>query len=190
MSVSQDARARRRRETHRRIYACAMRLFQERGFDEVTVAHIVAAAGVSVPTFYDHYPSKEHIVLPMPQPSDIEKVLLAQDPRLSIAERLRQGILGWLASYEGQEREELLDRWRIVVRNPGLRTRAATFERATAEMVLELVTDEEATTCLPDVVVAASLSAYTQILLRWAEADGRVPLEQVAEQVLAALREL
>jgi AcrR family transcriptional regulator len=190
VTVSQDARARRRQETHRRIYTCAMRLFQERGYDEVTVAHIVAAAGVSVPTFYDHFPSKEHIVLPMPQPGDIERVLLVQDPSMPIAERLRQGILGWLAGYQEEEREELLARWRIVVRTPGLRTRAATFERATAEMVLGVVQVEESTTELPDVVVAASLSAYTQILLRWAEADGRVPLEEVARQVLAALREL
>jgi hypothetical protein len=41
-----------------------------------------------------------------------------------------------------------------------------------------------------DVVVTASLSAYTQIILRWAEADGRLSLEEVAEDVLAALREL
>jgi AcrR family transcriptional regulator len=188
VSVPHDARTRRRQETHRRIYACAMRLFQERGYDEVTVAHIVAAAGVSVPTFYDHFPSKEHIVLPMPEPGDLEKVLVGEG--LSVAERLRRGIVEWLAGYQGQEREELLDRWRIVVRTPGLRTRAATFERATAEMVLGLVSTEEPATGLPDVVVAASLSAYTQILLRWAEADGRVPLEEVTEQVLAALREL
>jgi AcrR family transcriptional regulator len=190
VSVPHDARTRRRQETHRRIYGCAMRLFQERGYDEVTVAHIVAAAGVSVPTFYDHFPSKEHIVLPMPEPGEIEKVLLTVGEGLTIAERLRRGIVSWLASYQGQEREALLDRWRIVVRTPGLRTRAASFERATAEMVLGMVSVEESTTALPDVVVAASLSAYTQILLRWAEADGRVPLEEVAERVLAALREL
>ncbi|MGY1622368.1 TetR/AcrR family transcriptional regulator [Geodermatophilus sp. SYSU D00965] len=188
--MSQDARTRRRQETHRRIYACAMRLFRENGYDEVTVAHIVAAAGVSVPTFYDHFPSKEHIVLPMPTPGEVEQVLLSVGEGLTVAERLRRGIVGWLASYQGPEREDLLERWRIVVRTPGLRTRAATFERATAEMVLALVKAEESTSGLPDVVVAASLSAYTQILLRWAEADGRVPLEEIAEQVLAALREL
>ncbi|MGY1704281.1 TetR/AcrR family transcriptional regulator [Geodermatophilus sp. SYSU D00697] len=188
--MSQDPRARRRQETHRRIYACAMRLFQERGYDEVTVAHITAAAGVSVPTFYDHFPSKEHIVLPMPRAEEVEQVLPAMSEGLTVAERVRRGILGWLAGYQGEDREELLARWRVVVATPGLRTRAATFERATAEMVLGLVQSEDSASGLPDVVVAASLSAYTQILLRWAEADGRVPLEEVAEQVLAALREL
>jgi hypothetical protein len=40
------------------------------------------------------------------------------------------------------------------------------------------------------VVVTASLSAYTQIIMRWAEEDGRESLQDVAETVLAALRQL
>ena len=40
------------------------------------------------------------------------------------------------------------------------------------------------------VLIAAALSAYTEILLRWAETDGAEPLEDVAEQVLATLRSL
>jgi hypothetical protein len=34
------------------------------------------------------------------------------------------------------------------------------------------------------------MSAYTQIILRWADEDGRQSLEEVAETVLAALRQL
>jgi AcrR family transcriptional regulator len=185
----QDPRARRRQATHRRIYTTAMRLFTEQGYDAVTVGHIAAASKVSVPTFYDHFPSKEHIVLPMPDVREIEQVLAAQDQGLPIAERMRQGILGWLGSIQGPDRDEMLERWRIVVTTPGLRTRAATFERATAEMVLDVVEPDERSV-VPGIVVTASLSAYTQILVRWAEDEGKVPLEDVADQVLAALREL
>jgi AcrR family transcriptional regulator len=185
-----DHRARKRAETHRRIYRAAMDLFREHGYDAVTVGQIVAASQVSVPTFYDHFPSKEHVVLPMPDPGDIEKILLAQAEGLTIAERMRSGIVNWLSTFQGTDRDELLERWRIVVSTPGLRTRAATFERATAEMVLGLVTHDDRPGVVPDIVVTASLSAYTQILVRWAEADGHRPLEEVAEEVLAALHEL
>jgi AcrR family transcriptional regulator len=185
----QDPRARRRMATHRRIYDTAMRLFTEQGYDAVTVGHIAAASGVSVPTFYDHFPSKEHVVLPMPDPREVEQVLAAQDQGLPIAERMRQGILGWLGSIQGPDRDEMLERWRIVVTAPGLRTRAATFERATAEMVLDVVEPGDRSV-VPGIVVTASLSAYTQILVRWAESEGKVPLEDVADQVLAALHEL
>ncbi|MGY1637146.1 TetR/AcrR family transcriptional regulator [Geodermatophilus sp. SYSU D00742] len=188
MTEPQDPRARRRQATHRRIYTTAMQLFAEHGYDEVTVGQIASAAKVSVPTFYDHFPSKEHIVLPMPQRGEIEQVLAAHDEGLPIAERMRRGILGWLGSIQGPDRDELLERWRIVVTTPGLRTRAATFERATAEMVLGVV-EPDNRSVVPDIVVNASLSAYTQILVRWAESEGKLPLEDVAEQVLAALRE-
>jgi AcrR family transcriptional regulator len=184
-----DHRARRRAETHRRLYRTAMQLFHERGFDAVTVGQIASAAQVSVPTFYDHFPSKEHIVLPMPGREDLERVLLVHD-EVPLAERMRRGILAWLTSYQGQEREELLERWQIVVRTPGLRTRAATFERATAELILGLVQDEPRPAVAAEIVVTATLSAYTQVLVRWAEGDGQRPLEDIAEEVLAALHEL
>jgi AcrR family transcriptional regulator len=183
-------RARRRAETHRRIYLTAMRLFQEHGYEAVTVGQIAAASQVSVPTFYDHFPSKEHVVLPMPAPGDVERLFAAQDERLPVLERLRQGIVRWLASFQGTERQELLDRWRIVVTTPGLRNRAATFERATAELVIGVVEAQTRPAAVPDIAVTAILSAYTQILVRWAEGEGRRPLEEIAEEVLAALHEL
>ncbi|MGY1822571.1 TetR/AcrR family transcriptional regulator [Geodermatophilus sp. SYSU D00079] len=189
MTEPQDPRTRRRQATHRRIYTTAMRLFAEHGYDAVTVGQIAASAKVSVPTFYDHFPSKEHIVLPMPDVREVEQALGAQDQGLPLAQRMRQGILGWLGSIQGPDRDEMLERWRIVVTTPGLQTRAATFERATAEMVLDVVEPDDRS-IVPGIVVTASLSAYTQILVRWAEGEGKVPLEDVAEQVLDALREL
>jgi hypothetical protein len=101
--------------------------------------------------------------------------------------------MGWIAHYDGDELEQLLERWRIVVATPGLRNRAAEFERATAGLVADALKADARPDSSPvamDVVVTASLSAYTQIILRWAEGDGRRSLKDVAEDVLAALREL
>jgi AcrR family transcriptional regulator len=188
-----DWRARKRDETHQRIYETGMRLFQEHGYDHVSVGDIAAAAKVSVPTFYAHFQSKEHIVMPMPTQDEVDQILAGQPADRPLADRVRGGILAWLAHYGPQEREQLLDRWRIVVATPGLRNRAAEFERATAGLVSDALKADAQPGSSPvamDVVVTASLSAYTQIILRWAEADGRVPLEEVAEDILAALREL
>src|SRR6202012_4637993 len=103
---------------------------------------------------------------------------------LPLAERVRTGLLMFLAQWDDAERARLLERWRIVIASPVLRNRAAEFERATAGQILHAL-DEESEAALPpigpEVVVTASLSAYTQILLRWAENDGREPLEEVAE---------
>jgi AcrR family transcriptional regulator len=190
---TQDWRARKRDETHQRIYESAMRLFRERGYDHVSVGEIASAAGVSVPTFYAHFPSKEHIVMPIPAQEEIDRILTAQPPELPLADRIRAGILAWLAHYGPEERTELLERWRIVIASPVLRNRAAEFERATAGLVLDALRQDAApdgSPVTPGVVVTASLSAYTQIIMRWAEEDGRESLQDVAETVLAALREL
>jgi len=193
VTATPDWRARKREETHRRLYVTAMRLFGERGYDQVSVGDIAAAARVSVPTFYAHFPSKEQIVMPLPDRGEIDAVLATQPVDLPLADRIRGAMLAWLAHYDDGARTELLDRWRIVAANPGLRNRAAEFERATATLVTEALARDPAASVSPmtaDVVVSASLSAYTQILLRWAEADGQETIEEVAEAVLAALREL
>lgn len=49
-------------ETRKKIYDCALELFLERSFDEVKVTDIVKKAGVSVGTFYYHFPSKDDII--------------------------------------------------------------------------------------------------------------------------------
>jgi AcrR family transcriptional regulator len=191
--ATQDWRARKRDETHQRIYDSAMRLFRERGYDHVSVGDIASASGVSVPTFYAHFPSKEHIVMPIPSQEEIDRILGAQPTDLPLADRIRYGILAWLAHYGPEERGELLERWRIVIASPVLRNRAAEFERATAGLVLDALRQDAApngSPVTPGVVVTASLSAYTQIIMRWAEEDGRESLQDVAETVLAALRQL
>jgi AcrR family transcriptional regulator len=191
VTATQDWRARKRDATHHRIYETAMRLFAERGYDAVSVSEIAAAAKVSVPTFYAHYPGKEHIVMPIPDQAEIDAILESQPSDLPLSDRVRSGMLAWLANYGPEERTELLKRWQLVIASPALRHRAAELERTTASLVSgALAADGTGKSVATDVVVTASFSAYTQILLRWAEGNGAQSLEDVAEAVLSALRQL
>jgi AcrR family transcriptional regulator len=184
-------REEKRLQTHERIFREAMRLFRERGFEAVAVGDIAAAAGVSVPTFYAHYESKDHLILGLPTPEDVVRLVRAFPADLPTVELLRQVMETTLKHGGGlEDPERVLERWRIIAASPSLRLRAAGFERATGEMLLRALPGEEATSPQTQVTVAALMSAYTQILLRWAESDGKRPVEEVIEEVLAALRDL
>src|SRR5215831_17634399 len=69
-------RERRKAETRERLFRTAMRLFAERGFFETTTENITAAADVGEGTFFNYFPSKQHI-LTMLSEKQIEKVTAA-----------------------------------------------------------------------------------------------------------------
>jgi AcrR family transcriptional regulator len=56
-------RERRRQETHERIFRCALRLFAQRGYLDTTVEEITEAADVAKGTFFNYFPTKEHLLV-------------------------------------------------------------------------------------------------------------------------------
>lgn len=188
---SNDWRARKRDETHQRIYATAMGLFQDHGFDKVNVGQIASASGVSVPTFYAHFPSKEHIVMPLPTAEELAAVLVEQPAELPVGERIRRAAPLWFAQWGPDERTELLRRWRIVAQTPSLRLRAAEFERTTAGLIVQALQEQPGAGIRPSdvVVVAAHLAAFTAGLLGWADCNGEREVEDLVEEAFQALRQ-
>ncbi len=191
MTGSGGRREEKRRQTHERIFDQAMELFRARGFDAVSVGDIARAAGVSVPTFYAHFESKDHLILALPAPEEVLRLIRSFPPGMPTVELLRGVMVATLTGGGGlEDPDRVLERWRIIAASPALRLRAAAFERATAEMVLAALPAEEAASPHTQVTVMALMSAYTQILLRWAESDGTRPVEEVVEEVHKALRDL
>jgi AcrR family transcriptional regulator len=186
---SQDWRRQRWEETHQRIYAAALRLFQEHGFDRVSVGQIASASGVSVPTFYAHYPSKEHVIMKLPTAEDMAALMATQPADLPVGARLRRAAPLWLAQLGAEERAEMLARWRVIAVTPVLRTRAAEFERSTAEMVAGALPGQAGVALTPAqaVIVNAYLAAYTAGLLEWADGEGRGNLEEIVDRAFQAL---
>jgi len=63
------------------LEAVALRLFEERGFDEVTVDEIASEAGISVRTFYRYFPAKEDVLqVKIDRRSEALRVALAARP--------------------------------------------------------------------------------------------------------------
>ncbi len=61
--LSPDRRQRRSAEIRERLFRAALNLFTQKGFTETTVEDITEAADVGKGTFFNYFPSKDHILL-------------------------------------------------------------------------------------------------------------------------------
>ena len=105
-------RERKRQQTRRDLIGAAMRLFDQKGYEQTTVAEIAAAAGVSTKTFFNYFASKDEVLFPhLPHRIDAAVSLIEQrgpDDRVSdvvlaamqhmLADALTQEVDGGLAA--------------------------------------------------------------------------------------------
>jgi AcrR family transcriptional regulator len=91
MSTPPDRRSRKRLATRQTISDAATRLFFERGFDQVTVDEIAAAADVGRMTVFNHFPRKEDMLFDRDEEGRemLRQALRQRDPSVAPIEALR-----------------------------------------------------------------------------------------------------
>ncbi|WP_420995725.1 TetR/AcrR family transcriptional regulator [Cupriavidus sp. 30B13] len=91
MSMQSDRRSRKRLVTRQGISTAATRLFLERGFDQVTIDEIAAAADVGRMTVFNHFPRKEDMFFDREEEGReiLREALLQRDPGVAPIETLR-----------------------------------------------------------------------------------------------------
>ncbi|MFI7638330.1 TetR family transcriptional regulator [Nonomuraea sp. NPDC049400] len=181
-----------RQRVHEAISAAAITLFLERGFDEVPVTEIAAAAGVSKPTLFKYFPTKEDLVLHRiaDHQGEAARVVRRRKPGERPLEALRRHFLDGLARHDPvtglSDDPEVLAYNRMVFSTPSLAARLfqhmSLDERALAEALAETTDDLTADLVAGQVLAAQRVLARRNVDLL---AEGR-PLAEVEQEAVRA----
>ncbi|WP_419999845.1 TetR family transcriptional regulator [Streptomyces boninensis] len=188
-------RERQRSETRLAIQGHAVRLFTDRGYADVTVADVAAAAGVSAMTVYRHFPTKEDLVL-LDQPAEvIAERVAASSPTDPLVRRVGGALIEAATALSGggddaaANERFLLDCLQLMVATPALRARHLDTQYAMQEAIVDAL-DLDATDAEAEfrarAATSACLAAMHTALTRWAEDDGRTHLPDLIAQALTA----
>jgi AcrR family transcriptional regulator len=183
-------RERRRVRTKLMIQAEALRMFDEKGYEQTTIDDIAHAAAMSPRTFFRYFPTKEDVVL-WDEYDDrpFDETLATQshgDPLV----RLISAVRAIIADIHDKDRDLLLARTKLSFRVPEIRARFLDQQLATVgsifpQLAMAVGGDPD------DLGLRVMLSAmFTTLLIaveRWQHDDGRADLLGVVDEAIRAL---
>lgn len=184
-------RERKKQETRRRITDAAIELFAARGFEQVPVADIAAAADVSTATVFNYFPAKEDLIYDG-MASFNAAVLAAirdREPGVSVVAAFRAHVVqprGVLADPASPVLPALARIARIVRDSPSLQARERLEADRETEALRELLADElgDDLRCWTVAAALVGTSRGTTRRVQAAAAEGKVDA-RMAKRLLA-----
>jgi AcrR family transcriptional regulator len=158
--------------TRQRLQETAVRLFTERGFDNVTVEEVARAAGVSHMTFFRYFPTKESVVVHDPYDPLMGEAVSREDPGLPALERVRRALLTAWAGIAEPADAMIRARVELAAAHPSLRAAAWENNLRTEEVIVNALVDTGVADLEARVAAGAVLGALTAALFDWAEHAG------------------
>ncbi len=179
MSEQPGRRERKREETRRAIADAAMRLFVERGFDEVTVAEVAEAADVSVNTVFNYFRTKEELFFGSQETSEfgLDRVARDRKPGEPVVAFLRRHLSESIETFRDASRgrddhARGAALRRLLQGSPALQIRVAHHARSSARsaedsLAAALAEDQGKgpTDPIPRLVAGQVLALYTSLFL-------------------------
>ncbi|MBE2998641.1 TetR family transcriptional regulator [Nocardiopsis sp. HNM0947] len=115
-------RERKKAATRAAIRRQALALIREQGYEATTTEQIAEAAGVSASTFFRYFPTKEEAVLTEDVFARVHRYFLDEPAETPLTDALRSGVRRAYAEMSGEDRDEDLDRRRLMFTVPELRS--------------------------------------------------------------------
>jgi AcrR family transcriptional regulator len=184
-----DGRTRRRIEAMRQVQEVALGLFEERGYDGVTVEEIAAGAGVAPATVYRNFGTKERLVLWDEYDPMLLEAIAGRLGALPPMAATLEALVASLDEVYGEDRKRILRRARLISEHPPLLAVTAAdrvaFARALASVFLGQRACRDA---LEAEVLAEAIAGLLDAAIRhWVKEKGRPPLRDVLRRAFEYL---
>ncbi len=175
-----------------RLLREARQLFKEKGFTKTTVRDIAAAVGILSGSIFHHFPNKEDILRCVMEEtirvslarlkSELEGVDTTEDQIRTLIRCELDAIYG----REGQDFTILVSEWRSL--NPSSQAKVLEFREVYENLWHQVFNDAQAQGLSPlgGVVLRGFVRGALVDTINWYKLDGKLSLEQLAEQVYLA----
>jgi AcrR family transcriptional regulator len=187
-----DGWARRRQRVALDIEWAALQLFAEHGMETVSIEQITAAAGISMRTFFRYFPTRDDLMLALPQ-RQVER-LCATTMARPAHESVLEAFIGAVQEQGEEPEEERLRLWGQVLQRGAVLSHDQM--RPTAGMVAayaEVIASRlgiKPTDVRAEVLATAIAGVMWSSFVRWLESNGQSSLAQVVAESFAILAEL
>jgi AcrR family transcriptional regulator len=190
-SPNMSLRSRNRLMARRHVQATALDLFEQKGFDSVTVEQVAEAAAVSPSTVYRHFGSKENLVLWDEHNGAIEKALGKTLGKLPPFEALGQAFLKGYSDLELPALELLHRRGDLIDQNPAVFAAMAASldeDRVALQDALAASYPAPVFEMQMEMVARIALTAFIAGFATWQDRGPRSCLPDAIEQAFRAAR--
>jgi AcrR family transcriptional regulator len=172
----------------KRVQTEAVARFMAKGFDQVTVEEIAAAADVSAMSVYRWFGTKEALVLwdefDPPILAEVATRLASEPPLVAV----RDAMVALLDDIYDRERALALDRAQLVFREPALIAAGEQNVRGLRDALTELFVARAGLSEFDARVMAAVTSALLSTAIEeWQRLDGQRPLAELITETFDVL---
>jgi AcrR family transcriptional regulator len=192
-------RERKKQATRRSLRRIALDLVAERGFNQVTVEDIAAAADVSPRTFFNYFPSKEGALFGADpeRTAELHRRIVEEAPGETALEAIRRIMIDEARHRSaeiadlGGEKQEWMRHMRVTQSDPHLRAaraaHMASVEYDIAAAVAERLGTDPDRDPYPIMLASAAMAVMRAAFMFWPVSGGSIPLERFADAACQSL---
>jgi AcrR family transcriptional regulator len=175
-----------------RLRAAALELYDERGYDDTTVADIAARAGLTERTYFRHFADKREVLfyggeeLREQLATGVEQAPPEMGPLAAVVASVEA-----VAPFFDGRRAHSARRYRIIRANPELQERELAKTASLVDAVTVALRERQVPEAVAELTAEAGIAVFTHAFRRWVDDDvaERSYAEHVRETV-AQLRQI